>query len=215
MTQKERQENSKREIFRAAMEEFGTKEYETVTMEGICAGHKISKGMMYHYYSNKDQLFLLCVADTFQKVKEYVEQATDGQRANTFEAIQHFFLLRERYFEHHPLEKNVFENAMIHPPKHLARQITQLHQPLQQLNRDFLRQVISHMQLRPGLSPADVASYLECVAPVFPTFVHQLQEQKTANTHSMLCAAEQVLQMILYGVVQEQPETMGSKSGPL
>ena len=160
-------------------------------------------------------LFLLCVADTFQKVKEYVEQATDGQRANTFEAIQHFFLLRERYFEHHPLEKNVFENAMIHPPKHLARQITQLHQPLQQLNRDFLRQVISHMQLRPGLSPADVASYLECVAPVFPTFVHQRQEQKTANTHSMLCAAEQVLQMILYGVVQEQPETMGSKSGPL
>ena len=41
MTPKERQENSKREIFRAAMEEFGTKEYETVTMEGICAGHKM------------------------------------------------------------------------------------------------------------------------------------------------------------------------------
>ena len=57
MTQKERQERSRQEIFRAAMEEFGTRGYEEVTMERICSGHGISKGMMYHYYSNKDELF--------------------------------------------------------------------------------------------------------------------------------------------------------------
>ena len=46
MTQKERQERSRKEIFQAAMEEFGTNDYDQVTMESICTRHKISKGMM-------------------------------------------------------------------------------------------------------------------------------------------------------------------------
>ena len=67
MKQQERQERSRREIFQAAMEEFGAHGYDKVSMENLCTRHGISKGMMYHYYSNKDELFLLCVQDVFQK----------------------------------------------------------------------------------------------------------------------------------------------------
>ena len=49
MTQKERQERSKEEIYRAAMAEFGSRGYDGANMEHICADHGISKGMMYHY----------------------------------------------------------------------------------------------------------------------------------------------------------------------
>ena len=42
MTQKERQERSKREILQAAMEEFGNYGYEKVTVESICSRHGIS-----------------------------------------------------------------------------------------------------------------------------------------------------------------------------
>ena len=37
MTQKERQERSREQIYRAALEEFGTHSYDAVTMERICA----------------------------------------------------------------------------------------------------------------------------------------------------------------------------------
>ena len=69
MTQKERQERSRKEIYQAALEEFGTYGYDKVNMERICGNHGISKGMMYHYYSNKDELFLLCVERTFQELR--------------------------------------------------------------------------------------------------------------------------------------------------
>lgn len=78
MTQQERQERSRRDIFQAAMEQFGSKDYEKVTMESICSGHGISKGMMYHYYSNKDELFLLCVEDTFCALKTHIERETQS-----------------------------------------------------------------------------------------------------------------------------------------
>ena len=74
MTQKERQDRSKEEICRAAMEEFGTLGYDKVTMERICGNHGISKGMMYHYYSNKDELFLLCLAFDLKKYWAKLQQ---------------------------------------------------------------------------------------------------------------------------------------------
>ena len=46
MTQKERREHSRGEIYRAALEEFGTNGYDQVNMERICGNHGITKGMM-------------------------------------------------------------------------------------------------------------------------------------------------------------------------
>ena len=60
MTQQERKQRSKEKILAAAMAEFGTKDFDAVTMDGICFAHGISKGMMYHYVSGKDELFLQC-----------------------------------------------------------------------------------------------------------------------------------------------------------
>ena len=45
MTQKERQERSRKEIYQAALEEFGTYGYDKVNMERICGNHGISKGV--------------------------------------------------------------------------------------------------------------------------------------------------------------------------
>ena len=57
MKQRERQERSKNGIIEAAFEEFAEKGYDAATMDGICL-HGISKGMLYHYFSNKDELFM-------------------------------------------------------------------------------------------------------------------------------------------------------------
>ena len=73
MKQAQRQERSRREILQAAMEEFGTHNYSDVTIDNICSRHGISKGMMYHYYSGKDDLFLLCAREMFQALKEHMD----------------------------------------------------------------------------------------------------------------------------------------------
>ena len=68
MTQKERQERSRREIYHAALQEFGAADFDAVTMDSICMNHKISKGMLYHYYANKDELCLSCAGEVFQSL---------------------------------------------------------------------------------------------------------------------------------------------------
>ena len=208
MTQKERQARGKNAIFLAAMEEFGSHDYNAVTMDSICMNHSISKGMMYHYYSNKDDLFLLCVRDLFEALTKQLESempALDIQ--NPFEAVKQFFMIRERFFQQYPQRKNIFENAMLHPPRHLESDIHALRQPIHKLNRQFLSRVTGVMPLRQGLSTETVTRYMESIEYVFPSLLRQFRsEGKITDLHTMLGATEEILGMILFGLIP-QPVT--------
>lgn len=203
MTQKERQERSKEEIYQAALDEFGTLGYDRVNMERICGRHGISKGMMYHYYSNKDALFLLCVERTFADLKNHVERDMNelaGQ--SVLETIKSFFMSREYYFQLHPKQKMVFEDAMLRPPKHLVEQIQDLRAPIREVNRQFLRQLVARMSLRPEVDPKKAARYLESVDYFFQSAVRSYQDvSPEKDLHSMFETAEEMLDMVLFGIL--------------
>ncbi len=207
MTQKERQERSRREILRAAMEEFGAHGYDAVSMENICARHGISKGMMYHYYSNKDELFLLCVETIFRQLQKEIEpRARSLVEEETLYAIRDFCLLREDYFQRNPQQKLIFETALLRPPRQLAEAIHTLHRPLYEVNQRFFHAIAARMTLRPGLSGEKVTRYLECVN----TYFWQLAAQYRAETgtpvqdvHSLFQVAEELLNLTLFGVARQ------------
>lgn len=210
MKQQERQERSRREIFQAAMEEFGSHGYDKVSMENLCTRHGISKGMMYHYYSNKDELFLLCVQDVFQNLKAQIEQEiVQLEQQSPLAAIREFFLLRERYFQQNPERERIFETALLHPPRHLMEQIGALHAPIRDLNKRFIAHAVSRMPLRPGLTPEEVPRYLECMNTYFwPVAVQYQAASGVSDVHSMFRMAGELLDLALFGVVQ-QPEARG------
>ena len=206
MTQKERQERSRREILRAAMEEFGTQDYDAVTMDSICGNHGISKGMMYHYYPNKDALFLLCVQTTFQDLRDNIQSDVETlEQQSGFEAIKAYFLLREQYFQGHPMEKNVFENALLRPPRHLREQIWALRAPVRELNHQFIWRVVGRMPLREGLRPEAVMRYLDSVEYSLP---HALRQYSAGgdltDMHTLMEAVGELLDLVLYGVIRQE-----------
>lgn len=208
MRQRERQERSRQKILSAAMEEFGSQEYETVTMDRICANHDISKGMMYHYYSNKDDLFLLCVEDTFDALKVYIEEHAekpDGQ--NTLETIRNFFMLREYFAELHPQCRRVFETAVFHPPAHLAEQIDLLHGPIARINKEYLTDVVAHMSLRPGVNPDSVIRILEGIEFLLRAVGYRcLENQEMNGLNRVFASLDEVLDMVLFGVLCQTPD---------
>ena len=205
MTQKERQARSREEIYRAALEEFGTLGYDPVSMEKICGRHGISKGMMYHYFSNKDQLFLLCVERTFADLKAHVERSLEELSGrDSLETIRGFFLVRESYFRLHPRQQMVFEEAMLHPPKHLVEQIRELRTPIREVNRRFIRQLVEQMHLRPGMNPRKAARYLESMDDCFLNVARGCRDDGAEkDLHAMLESAGELLDMILFGILQQ------------
>ena len=186
MTQKERQERSRKEIYQAALEEFGTYGYDKVNMERICGNHGISKGMMYHYYSNKDELFLLCVERTFQELRAHVERdMAHLSGEDTAAAVKDFFMIRECFFQLHP------------------QQIQALRAPMRRLNQEFIEGLIDKMPLRPDLKPEMVTRYLETIESLFQNMIVSYQGGHPAQDfHAMLETAGELLNMVLFGILR-------------
>ena len=162
---------------------------------------------MYHYVSGKDELFLQCVEHTFCRLAQHVAREAQALAGKSdFEAVRQYFMGRERFFQLHAQEKNVFENALLRPPKHLKEQIARLHQPLSELNRRFLKQAVAHMPLRPGMDAERAMCYLEGVSDVLAPLLMRCRTGKDAlpDVHAMLAATEELLEMVLYGVVRQE-----------
>ena len=127
MKQQERQQKSREKILSAAMKEFAERGYEEVTVDSICQKYEISKGMLYHYYSGKDALFLLCVQHTFQQLEEYLlERMEQLEQKDPVEAMQEYFLAAVRAFS----RKTRSRNRSLRPP--LLRAPIQLTEQIEQ-----------------------------------------------------------------------------------
>lgn len=216
MTQEERKRRSREEIYQVALEEFGTNGYEKVTMERICTGHGISKGMMYHYYANKDQLFLLCVERTYGDLKDYLErESAQLSRKNPVEAIKGFFQLREGFFQRNPLQQGIFEAAAFRPPNHLLEQIRQLQAPVRALNIQFLQGLMERCQLRPGLEQEQVARYLEVAEAIFRHSWQSCgQGAGQPDLHRAMERAGELTDFILFGVLRQPAEETALAPAP-
>ena len=205
MKQQERQKKSKEKILQAAITEFSASGYDKVTMENICTRHGISKGMMYHYYSGKDDLFLLCVQNMYQMMQQYLEEnMAELEKKDALHAVKEFWMLRESFFGEHPPFKNIFENALLRTPPHLFEKIEEIRGPIEALNRQFLHRTIGKIELRENLKKENVSIYLEAMESVFWKLVEQYRrEQRISDVHSLMEAAGELWDMVLLGVVRQ------------
>jgi len=185
------------------MVEFGENDYDQVTMESICTKHHISKGMMYHYYSNKDDLFLLCVEETFRALYTCVEQALRDSETQAYaDCIQQFFVIRERFFNQHPWQKRIFENALLRTPEHLEQAIYELHRPIREMNQRFIDRVVDDIPLRPGVERQKATIYLESMEFLLPVMMKSQAQKTQADLHTLLEFAHDMLDMMLFGIAE-------------
>ena len=73
MKQIEKTELTISKILEAAIEEFGTKGYRGGTINNICK-KGINKGLVYHNFKDKDELYLACLKESCKKLVALVKE---------------------------------------------------------------------------------------------------------------------------------------------
>ena len=74
MKQEEKSALARRRILDAAMREFAHKGYEGASLNTVCAENGISKGIIYHHFRDKSELYLLCVEECFDALTASLER---------------------------------------------------------------------------------------------------------------------------------------------
>lgn len=198
MKRSERTELTVSKILEAALEEFGTNGYTGGTINSICK-RGINKGLIYHNFQDKDELYLVCLENSCQKLVTMIEENSCG-----CDQLQ-YMKLRMRFFTECPHEAHIFFEAILQPQEKLRDRIQLILQPFENINERIYRSVVSSITLRDGITEEDAIAYFRQMQRMFNGYYSSSAYRSIAlddqiREHEMNLA--KLLDFMLYGIAK-------------
>ena len=159
MKKEEKTKQTCEKIVHAATIEFGSRSYDAVSLNAICGKYQIAKGLIYHNFKNKDELYLYCVKKSFEKLMSYMEEGKEEAKTAR-EEIRIFLERREVFFAENPYDRNIFFNVMLYPAEHLKEALFGVMERYDAYIREQYRHLLSKIRLREGISMEMAVEYL-------------------------------------------------------
>jgi AcrR family transcriptional regulator len=194
---------SRKRILEGALKEFSAKSYAEASLNNICNDNDISKGIIYHYFKDKDELYLLCVKECFDALTSYLSDAIKTLNGGVEEHLRGYFDARLRFFSDNPLYSSLFYNAIVNPPMHLLKTIGEVKSEFDTLNISVLTELLDRVSLRRGISVSDVVEDFRTYQDFFNARYLSIKQGCPADNilhdHEERCHRQ--LKMLLYGVI--------------
>lgn len=152
MKREEKTALSRQRILSAAMKEFSEKGYDGASLNTVCAEHNISKGIIYHYFKDKDELYISCVKECFDKLTACLRGVPSSLNGTIEDRISSYFDARLRFFADNPLYMGIFAGACFNPIAALNDKIAEAKKEFDELNVSVLTELLKSVPLRNGLS---------------------------------------------------------------
>ena len=151
MQRAEKSTLSRRKIMDAALDELSKKNYDGISLNTICTNMGLSKGMVYYYFKNKDDLYLACVDECYRLLTDYLRPSVDSWEkwdcARPEELLQQYSNERLVFFRQNPRYLRLFCQVENDPPKHLAEAVKQIRKEYFSLAERIRRFIAGKMKL--------------------------------------------------------------------
>lgn len=209
MKREEKNALSRQRIIEAALQEFSAKGYRGASLNTVCAEYDISKGIIYHYFKDKDELYLVCVRGCFEALTSYMQEKLSHSGGTTEEKLQIYFESRLRFFAENPVYLGVFADAAFDPPPLLVEKIMVCRSVFDELNISVLTEFLKRSPLRKGLTVSEIVedfrSYMDFFNLRFKeAFKENIPSEVVIREHEERCHRQ--LDIMLHGVIGEDYE---------
>ncbi|MDY4592271.1 MAG: TetR/AcrR family transcriptional regulator [Eubacteriales bacterium] len=200
MQKQQKTQLSKERIINAAITEFGANGYKKGALNNICA-MGIPKGLLYHNFHSKDELYLQVVERAFDLFDVYIEQRGADRDVKSYLEARLGFLK-----EHSDFCRILFE-ALIQPPPKLAKQIKRIRTKFDDLNDRLYFGLIDQLSLREGVSKEEAENYFHIVQDMFNGYFANMLfsgvcVEEIAGKHEEILP--KFIEYMIYGIVADK-----------
>lgn len=118
-------EEKKKRILDACIEEFALNGYDKASTNSIVKKADISKGILFHYFGNKKNLFLYVFDYCVNHMTEKYYSAKEKEPRDIFERIMWVSILKIRIIQEEPLKYRLVLLAISNMPEALKQELTE------------------------------------------------------------------------------------------
>ena len=187
----------------SAIAEFSEKGYGSSSINAVCGSQGLSKGIIYHYFDTKDELFLACVEECFSLLTERIREKMKGAEGGVEVQLETYFHARMDFFAKFPMYQRIFCEAVITPPEHLQTEIEKRKGEFDALNIQILEQLLDPVVLRPHISKTDVIETFR----QFQDFINIRYQNRGISGREFELREERckkAIDIMLYGIVERK-----------
>ena len=154
-------------ILNAAATLFAKYGYKKTTVDEIVAMAGISKGLFYHYYPNKKQLYLYIYDLYTNALSQSVKKEADTSSTDFFERLKQVSHLRIAFIRQYPDLWNFLYSAYYEEDPQVADEIKEKNRQLIEESYSGTASNIDWSKLRDGISPATALNAVTWLAEGF------------------------------------------------
>lgn len=184
-------------IVNAAAALFAKYGYKKTTVDEIVAAAGISKGLFYHYFQNKKQLYL-CLYDRYTAaLSESLKREVDTGNPDFFDRLKQLSHLRIAFINQYPDLWNFLYTAYYEQHPDVAPEIRERNNQLVQESHSGTASNLDWSRLKEGVTP-DMA--LKVVTWMAEGFVREVNSQKVTVDEGAYSAFDQYLELLRTGL---------------
>lgn len=208
MKQAEKTKITYDKILSSAMIEFGQNGYENTSLNIICSKYKISKGLIYHNFKSRDDLYLHVVEESFTKLVTYLKE-NESKVGDAWEKMRKILILRQEFFSEFPNERNIFFSVVLNPPAHLLEELRKIKRDYDEFNIEKFKELLKTLKLREGVTESMAIYYFLTYQEIFNGyFQNRLYNHKdlffVGKEHDLKLLP--ILNVMLYGIAIDDSE---------
>ncbi|MGN1117584.1 MAG: TetR/AcrR family transcriptional regulator [Acutalibacteraceae bacterium] len=194
-------EITKEKILTAACEEFARFGYDGATVNQICHKHGISKGLVYHNFESKENLYLRCVEKASDEFVSYMSQRDFGTDFKLY--------MKERcsFFDAHPYYSRLIFSVVLTDNTDFSDKIKKAKEKFDEYNKSVYLNVIEKIKLRSGISKQDVTEYYSLLQNILNGYLIGIKSQENSFDSVFVNhekGLEKILDFMLYGIAEKE-----------
>ena len=201
MKREEKNSISLQKILENATQEFARQGYGLSSVNTICSTGGISKGILYHYFKDKDELYLACLKSCFDRLTAALRECAQDGEGTADECLERYFNARLAFFEKNSQMLPLFCEAVVSPPLHLQEAIRGIKADFDALNISVLTALLEKLPLQSEVTTDEVVE----VFRLYQDFINarcRMDRYGSNEWKQREQVCKRSLHILLYGVAE-------------
>lgn len=180
MNKTEEKAITRNRMIEAAIIEFGLHGYEGASTNQICAGASISKGLLYHYFKSKENLFAETLRYCMEEFRRTEQRAVRCEQMTELDRLAALYGLHIAFFAAHPYHYQLivqFASGGSLPQGSEA--LRQCREEIWRLGLESLQRFLESISLRPETDKERVLEVLSIlIGSILRKYIFAVQQNK-------------------------------------
>ena len=202
-------ENKKNRIIEAAMNEFIKEGFNGASTNTIVKNAEISKGALFNYFENKENLYLYLIKENLNKLLENFQDRKELPKSlEFFEGLELFINANINFFTAHPNTFKFLANAITSAPPHIRETVLKAKRDLQ---GSVIKYIISNSSKEIFRDALQIERIENIILILLDSLSNKYIEKYNGNIELLISSTEErkkeiieYIDLIKYGILKRE-----------